>query len=206
MSNIQFIDVVLLFKCNNCFVFYVKIVRLLSTVDIKPTLLCTLFCIINQNWVMRYVRNVFFLFFAVIKGSGISLAWHPAASANQNWPQLSADYKFQYQGKSARATVCTVSGEIGCNEADKLLKNVAPKIYKPLPNLVQVKVAPTETMQPFCDRLRSCLQAWVMRHQLPIKIPVYCAAEVSLWLMEPMCVHNVSLQVSWCQIQTVLGF
>lgn len=106
-------------------------------------------------------------------------------------------------GGKRRTTVCTVPGEIRWNEAVKLLKNLAPNIYKPLRNPVEVRVAPTETMQPFSDRQwRSCLQAWVMRHRLPIKIPAYCAAEVSLWLMEPMCVHNVSLQVSRCQTQT----
>lgn len=175
-----------------CFCFFFGLNRL-------EIILYCLLCTILQSKSQLFVSKMsFFLFFAVIKGSEISLPWQPAASANQNWPRLSAGYKFQCQEKSA--TVCTVSGEIKQSEAVNFLKNLAPKLYKPLRNLVQVKVALTETIQPFCDCLRTRLQSWVLRHQLPIKIPVDCVAEV---FAVTDGTHVCPQCVSQCQMQTL---
>lgn len=70
------------------------------------------FCKCNQNWVTSYVRNVFFPLFWCYKRKWNHSSVTPAVSAKQNWPQLSAGYKFRSQEKSAGPTVCTVSVEI----------------------------------------------------------------------------------------------
>lgn len=172
--------------------------------------MCALFCKCNQNWVTSYIRNFFFPLFWGYKRKWNHSSVTPAVSAKQNWPQLSAGYKFQSQEKSAGPTVCTVSVEIGVSveiEWDEAAKDVErfgsqkkPKTFGR--TWFRLKLRWQKQYSPSVIVSGLVLQAWGLRHQLPIKIPVYCVAEVFLWLMEPMCVRNVSLQVSRCQIQS----
>lgn len=152
----------------------------------------------------------FFPFFEVIEGSGIIRLWHQQSlqsktghswvqATNSNPRRKAQDPQFaQFRLKLVFRL------KLGGMRQRKMLKDLAPPKKKRTfgRTWFRLKLRWQKQYSPSVIVSGLVLQAWGMRHQLPIKIPVYCVAEVFLWLMEPMCVRNVSLQVSWCQIQS----